>query len=73
TSILCVLLGWIPCLGCFLCGAVIGSRHDTGFLVGIVVYILAILIGYILTFFIAIAILSMFGVSAAIPGLGAFF
>ena len=71
TSILCVLLGWIPCLGCFLCGAVISSRHGTGFLVGIVVYILAILIGYILTFFIAMAVVTaIFGVSAALPALG---
>ncbi|MFO8019930.1 MAG: hypothetical protein R6U96_15000 [Promethearchaeia archaeon] len=73
TSIICVLFGWIPCLGCLLCGAVIGSRHDTGFFVGIVVYILAILIGYILTFIISLTIVSaIFGVSATIPALGSY-
>ncbi|MGQ4873162.1 MAG: hypothetical protein ACP6IY_03725 [Promethearchaeia archaeon] len=64
TAIICVLLGWIPCLGCILCGLVIGARHDTGFLVGLLVYILAILIGLIISILISIALVSViYGVS----------
>ena len=74
TAIFCLLLGWIPIIGCLLCGAIIGSRHDTGFLVGIVVYILAILIGFVIVFLIAIAIVgAIYGVSVSIPFISSWF
>lgn len=70
TAFACVLLGWIPCIGCLLSGAIINARHETGFLAGIIVYILAILIGYIIVFFVAIAIMSFaFGINVVLPSI----
>ncbi len=67
TALICALVGWIPCIGCILSWVVINSRHDTGFLMAIVVWLLAIIIGLIITVFIVIAILGLFGLALTLP------
>ena len=67
TSLICALIGWIPCIGCILSWVVINSRHDTGFGTAIVVWLLAIIIGLIITVFIVIAILGLFGLVFVLP------
>ncbi|MHA1489069.1 MAG: hypothetical protein ACTSRI_05375 [Promethearchaeota archaeon] len=44
TALVCALIGWIPCIGCILCWVIINSRHDTGFLQAIVVWLIAAII-----------------------------
>ena len=66
TALIMALVGWIPCLGCILCWIVINSRHDTGFGTAILVWLIAGLIGVIVAFFIAIAILGAMGIIVTI-------
>ncbi|MHA1467737.1 MAG: hypothetical protein ACTSP6_06620 [Promethearchaeota archaeon] len=56
TSLFCALVGWIPCLGCILCLLIIRARHDTGFLAAIVVWIIAALFGFLITYLIFIVL-----------------
>jgi hypothetical protein len=56
TALICSLLMAIPCIGCILCWIVINSRHETGFLAAILVWIIAVIIGFFLAFIIFIAI-----------------
>lgn len=68
TALICALVGWIPCIGCILCWVVINSRHDTGFLMAIVVWLLTILIAFVIGLVIAIALVGViFGVSPFLP------
>ncbi len=52
TALIMALIGWIPIIGCILCWVIINSRHDTGFGKAILVWLIAGLIGIILTFLI---------------------
>ena len=40
TSLICALLGWIPCVGCIFCWVVINARHNIGLVKAILVWIL---------------------------------
>jgi len=67
TALINALIGWIPCIGCILSWVVINSRHDTGFGTAIVVWLLAIIIGLVITVFIVIAILGLLGLTLSLP------
>ena len=56
TAFYCALVGWIPCLGCILCWMIINGRHATGFLAAIVVWLIAFLIGILITWAIFITL-----------------
>ena len=56
TSVLCTLVGFIPCIGCVLQWLIINYRHKTGIGRAIVIWILAIIIGLIIIFLIIAAI-----------------
>lgn len=66
-----VLLGWIPCLGCFLVSWLLGKRHEVGFWKGFLIYLLASLIAYavslVLTYTLGAALFD--ALYAAIEGL----
>lgn len=66
TALICAILNIIPCIGCILGWFVINSRHETGLGMAIVVWLLAILIGLIITIFIVIAIVGLLGITIAI-------
>ena len=57
TALVIALIGWIPCIGCILSWVVINSRHDTGFGMAIVVWIITWVIGIIITFLIIIFVI----------------
>jgi hypothetical protein len=57
TALINALIGWIPCLGCILSLIVINSRHDTGFGTAIVVWLLAVIIGFVIAFVIVIFVI----------------
>ncbi len=64
TSLICALLGWIPCVGCILCWVVINARHNIGLVKAILVWILAPLIALIIAISVGIAIIVLiFGVN----------
>jgi len=56
TALFCALVGWIPCIGCILCWLIIRSRHDTGFLAAIVVWLIAFIMGFLITYLIFIVL-----------------
>ncbi len=67
TALVMALIGWIPCIGCILSWVVINSRHNTGFGMAIVVWILAGLIGLIVAVVIVIFIVGIIGIAVVIP------
>jgi len=44
TSVICALVGWIPCLGCILCWYIIKSRHDLSWGKAIIVWLIAVIV-----------------------------
>ncbi|MHA1147225.1 MAG: hypothetical protein ACTSR8_03175 [Promethearchaeota archaeon] len=66
TALICAILNLIPCIGCILSWFVINARHDTGLVMAIVVWLLAILIGLIITIFIVIALVGLLGITLAV-------
>ncbi|MFX0034861.1 MAG: hypothetical protein ACFE9I_04370 [Candidatus Hermodarchaeota archaeon] len=67
TALIIALVGWIPCLGCILSWVIINSRHETGFGMAIVVWIIAILVGLIITVLLVIFIIGIIGITVTIP------
>lgn len=68
TSLLCMLVSWIPCLGCILCWVIINSRHETGFGSAILVWLISILLALVITIIIIfVVVVVVMGVSLAIP------
>jgi len=68
TALINALIGWIPCIGCILSWVVINSRHDTGFGTAIVVWLLAIIIGFLVSFLIVFfVILPIIGLTMSLP------
>lgn len=61
TALINTLIGWIPCIGCILSWVVINSRHDTGFGMAIVVWLLSGLIALI------IVVAVVFGLAIFLP------
>lgn len=62
TSILCFVVGLIPCLGCILQWVVIDSRHETGFGNAILAWLIAVIVSWA----IAVALL-IFAFGIALP------
>ncbi|MFX1392134.1 MAG: hypothetical protein ACFFAH_01040 [Promethearchaeota archaeon] len=63
TAVLCALVGIIPCIGCILQWLIINYRHETGFGRAILVWLLAIIIGFIIVLVIALVIITiLFGI-----------
>ncbi|TXT63399.1 MAG: membrane protein of unknown function [Promethearchaeota archaeon] len=64
TALVMALVGWIPILGCILHWIIISSRHDTGFITAIGVWIFAGLLPIIVAIFvIALVLLPILAVS----------
>lgn len=64
TSVLCTLVGFIPCIGCVLQWLIINYRHETGIGRAILIWILAIIIGLIIVFLIiAAVVVVVFGIT----------
>ena len=47
TALYCALIGWIPIIGWVLSWVIINARHETGFLVAILVWLLTFVIGFL--------------------------
>ena len=61
------LIGWIPIIGCILSCVVISSRHSTGFIIALIVWLIAGLIGLIITVLIVVFIIGLIGIAIVIP------
>jgi hypothetical protein len=59
TTILNVIVGLIPCIGCIFQWIIINARHDTGFLKAILVWLLTIIIPFVVIFIIVITIFGL--------------
>jgi hypothetical protein len=66
TALLMALVGWIPCLGCFIAWYFIKSRHNVGWGSALLAWILGALISALVI--IAIMVFAFAGIWAAILG-----